>query len=363
MSLLKRIYRRLLKLRVCIWICKCISYSCFVLKQIAHGRFSELGYISFYADRLFCSKPILPSMVLRKIQGERALDDTDTLCIFCHFDPHSLIDDYVIYNLQKLKEELNATIVFVSNSEDLKDGEIDKIRHLCALILVRRNIGLDFAAWKQGIESAGSLDGYRRLLLTNDSIYGPIFPLEDLPELLPDDQAAILGLTGSRPGMLTEHLQSYFLMFNKPAFNGDWFRRFLQSIRCLRLYNSVVYWCEIGLSRRAAKAGVRLIPYTNNAQAVRIAIAEEKCPDYWQSPSMTVTNPTFTLWRQLMLHYQFPYVKSRVLKNNPASAPNIGTFFKTLEHVSEYPPELIVNHLQRVAPNAVVLDHSAAGKH
>jgi hypothetical protein len=148
-------------------------------------------------------------------------------------------------------------------------------------------------------------------------------------------------------------------MFNKPAFSGEWFGRFWQSVKCQALYNTVVYFCEIGLSRRARKAGVELIPYIINAQALRTAIAEEECPDYWQQPFMEAANPTFTLWRQFMLHYRFPYVKARTLKENPASAPNLGKFFKTLEHVSEYPPELIENHLRRVAPNAVVLDRSS----
>jgi lipopolysaccharide biosynthesis protein len=149
-------------------------------------------------------------------------------------------------------------------------------------------------------------------------------------------------------------------MFNKPAFSGDWFKQFWKSVKCLSLTNSIVYWHEIGLSKKASKAGVELIPYIINAQARRIAIAEEECPSYWEQIQADSTDPTLTLWRQLILHYRFPYMKTKVLKYNPVSVPNTGTFFKTLKHVSEYPPELVENHLRRVAPDATVLDHSAA---
>ena len=365
MRLFKRICRGLIRhfLSLMRLQYKGVKYLCFVIRQLATGNSDDLGYISYYTNRFFHSKPVHPSMILRKIKGENMLDGSDTLCLFCHFDIHALIDDHVIYTLQKLRDELNAAIVFVSNSESLSDAEIDKIRHLCALILVRRNEGLDFAGWKQGLECVGSLDAYSRILLTNDSIYGPFFSLEHLPELLPDDHPAILGLTRSYSGIKKEYLQSYFLMFNKPAFSGEWFKRFWKSVKSQTLYASIVYFYEIGLSQYAIKAGVELIPYINNTHAIRVAIAEEERPDYWQQLSLDYLNPTIALWRQLMLHYRFPYMKVRVLRDKYAEVPNLGTFFKTLEHVSEYPPELIVNHLQRVAPNAVVLDHFAAGKH
>ena len=67
------------------------------------------------------------------------------LCLFAHFDKDSIVDDYVLHYLAKLKE-LPFSIIFISASP-LGGGEQAKLAGCCDDVIVRPNAGLDFGSW------------------------------------------------------------------------------------------------------------------------------------------------------------------------------------------------------------------------
>ncbi|HTV30272.1 MAG TPA: hypothetical protein VMF32_21150, partial [Xanthobacteraceae bacterium] len=93
------------------------------------------------------------------------------VCLFAHFDKDDRIDDYVLRYLAQLRE-LNFSIVFISTSR-LPAAETARLQGTCCDVILRDNAGLDFASWSVGFaKHAAAIGG--RLLLANDSVYGPV---------------------------------------------------------------------------------------------------------------------------------------------------------------------------------------------
>ena len=87
------------------------------------------------------------------------------------------VSSYVITYLEHLSA-IGFEILFISNSpleqhyKNLIEGTITNCK-----VFERKNEGADFGAWKWAIEQNIIPDDTDYLLLTNDSLYGPLFPL------------------------------------------------------------------------------------------------------------------------------------------------------------------------------------------
>src|ERR1700756_2952341 len=99
-----------------------------------------------------------------------------SLCIFASYHKGLYVDEFIYYYLNHLLE-CNFDIVFVSNSE-ISDFDLNKLNKICKRIIQKENIGLDFSAYKTGLLTENYGLNYDFTLLTNVSIYGPLFPLK-----------------------------------------------------------------------------------------------------------------------------------------------------------------------------------------
>ncbi len=95
----------------------------------------------------------------------------DNLCLFAHFDQDDVLADYVLHYLQAI-QAAGFDIVVISTS-NLSDADVARLRTVAQDVILRENRGHDFASWGLGIERYADLFS-GRLLLTNDSVYGPI---------------------------------------------------------------------------------------------------------------------------------------------------------------------------------------------
>src|SRR5215212_6819303 len=96
--------------------------------------------------------------------------------VYVHFDRHGIVHDYVHEQLRSLVAA-GFRITFVSNAPKFSQKSVAEIAVFCRRIVWRRNTGYDFGAYKDGIKAIGDLDQVDRLLLMNDSVYGPFHPL------------------------------------------------------------------------------------------------------------------------------------------------------------------------------------------
>ena len=84
------------------------------------------------------------------------------------------------------------------------------LQTVCAAVMIRRNVGSDFGAMREGLARLrGPLATVEQLLILNDSVYGPLQPLDEMLAQIDFGVADIWGATES--WQRRYHLQSFFL--------------------------------------------------------------------------------------------------------------------------------------------------------
>ena len=103
-----------------------------------------------------------------------------SICVF--WDRLGEARDFVIYYLNSLVEVSDKVLVVVNGK--ITDDSKSRIEHLGIEVVQRDNKGLDFAAYRYGIEYLGyeKLSSYNELVLTNTTCYGPIYSLKNMFE-------------------------------------------------------------------------------------------------------------------------------------------------------------------------------------
>jgi lipopolysaccharide biosynthesis protein len=229
------------------------------------------------------------------------------VAILCHYDRDGSVRPDTLRYLTELRRANFSTVV-VSNSGQLTPDSLASLRGVADVVLPRRNIGLDFGAWRMAMRALGlPHPDTRRILLTNDSVYGPVVPLAPLLSRMAPEAADLWGLTDSQERGW--HLQSYFLLAGPGLVHSDVWRRFWRGVVPLPFKRWFVWQYEIGLSRRVTQAGFRcraLFPH-----ATVISNGE-------------VANPVLEAWRPL-LAAGFPFLKRELLRDNPAGVRDLGT--------------------------------------
>jgi lipopolysaccharide biosynthesis protein len=311
------------------------------------GRLQRAVKFGIYTLIAWFDRLTLPSRkpaVFRHIVGQGRRTTAGTLCIFAHYDSEDRVDEYVLYSLQKI-QELGSDIIFVSTASLMDDDCIKKLSPHCAHILVRENLGYDFGSWKIGLEHAHNLSAYQRLILANDSVYGPLHDVRDLFADMHQRGAAVWAITDSYE--LKHHLQSYFLVFERPALENPAFGEFWNNLPFYRFKRSVIREGEIGLPARLSRAGLRTAAAFGYG-ALRKNHPEVVLEAERRSPFAGPLNPTRSLWDLLVCDCRCPFLKVDVLRDNPESSPLVGDWPQMLANVSNYNPRIIERHLARM---------------
>lgn len=161
-------------------------------------------------------------------------------------------------------------------------------------LYVRRNEGLDFAAWAHVLRLERSYYDAEVLYLLNDSLIGP-FNQQDLDTVVKRVNASpadVLGMTENyeRAGW---HLQSYFLALKAPALRSVAFQRFVLDVQTLDNKDDVINQYELRLAPTLKQAGLQ-------------------CDALFVSPG--VSNPTIYRW-QTLIDLGFPFIKVMTLRD------------------------------------------------
>ena len=115
--------------------------------------------------------------------------------IYVHYDAEGVVHDYVLEQLRQLSIA-GFRVTFVSNARKFRDASVAAVKPFCRQIIRRRNVGYDFGAYKDAIALLGDLAECDRLLLMNDSVYGPFRPLTSIFEMA-DPECDFWGITDS----------------------------------------------------------------------------------------------------------------------------------------------------------------------
>ena len=102
------------------------------------------------------------------------------LGIFFFYDQDGIVDSYVKYLLDGIKNSLDR-LVIVCNSKLSTEG-YRIFSQFTSELIVRENVGLDVGAYKEAMYHVGwdKLAEYDEVVIFNHTIMGPVYPFEEM---------------------------------------------------------------------------------------------------------------------------------------------------------------------------------------
>lgn len=272
-----------------------------------------------------------------------------TLVLFAHFDPHGIVDPYVAYYLKAL-HGLGASIVFVSGSPILKPESVAPIRNLCAGIYTRRTLSHDFGSWHLAwciLRHRGwSLDQFDRFVIANDSVFGPLFPLEEMWDSFRDaDMYGAIENTQMAP-----HLQSFWLAWDLNSRTRPFLNDFWNDFQYVVHKGALIWRYEVGLSRRARMAGLTVKPFVS-AATIKATYARSS-PHLWAGERSARNNGTLYFWDGLIDDFRFPFLKANLARYDMPWHASMAQLRDVIEERTPYPFELIQSNVDRLGRGA-----------
>ena len=252
--------------------------------------------------------------------------------VYVHYDRLGRFHDYVVFQLRCFAE-LGYAITLVTNSPVLPEQRLKQLLPLCRAVLWGRNRGYDFAAYRDGLNDIPNHERCEQIILTNDSAYGPLFPLEEYLSRCTPDTGDIWSMTDNHS--IVHHLQSYFLLLYPKAIMSPELRRFWRLLPDVGGKKWAVLQGEFRLSRTAAAAGLRLRPLfaSQDSQAriqtYRDLTAFDPAPDvvayreflHGRFESADALNPTVYFADILIERERFPFLKRNMFLGHGAGVP------------------------------------------
>lgn len=253
------------------------------------------------------------------------------VCLFAHFDPADVVDEWVFYYLARL-QELSFSIVFISTSP-ICDADLARLRTHCCDVIVRENRGLDFASWAAAFQKHEQfISG--RLLLANSSVYGPVHDLGTALSKLTSKPADFYGFVESID--VSAHLQSWFLLFEPHVARGAVLKEILSQPFTHMPKDQIILEGEVALSTRLTAAGLR---YQALYQASRGGWAER----------VFGANPMHLFWREMITIEGIPFLKVALLRDNPLGLKDCADAGEVVGTRDPALWKLIVSHQARIA--------------
>ncbi len=301
---------------------------------------------------------------------DTALELGPRVVLFVHFDSVGDVRPYVCDYLRGL-QAAGLSVVFASNSGSLKPEAIERIKPFCAGILVRRNIGYDFAAMREGLVHFGlPRANTEMLVIANDSVYGPLVPLDDMLARVDFEKADFWAATES--WQLRYHLQSYFVIAGPRLLHHPAWASFWNNVRSVPSKHWVIREYEVGMTQWMIRAGIScaaLWRYEALVDSARTALLTEgrllelvngdPVPQGRRNQSLLIKecyarslplNPTSDMWRQLLLA-GFPFLKRELLRENPSCVSDVMDWRNVVEQVSQSDISAIEQDLRQVVRN------------
>ncbi len=234
----------------------------------------------------------------------RAGQPVKRIAIFAHFDHNDEVKRYIRYHVRALAEHCDR-VDFVSHSK-LSQAELDKVAPLCHRAVTRDNVGFDFGMWQHALSDI-DLSEFDELVLTNSSIYGPLFSLAPMFDKMSKASCDFWAITDNHE--ISWHLQSYFLTFKRRLFESAAFAQFWASVLPYRNKWQVIRSYELGLTEYLVQCGFSAAAYLPADSLFPDGLGRHLHRNKRKNP--TCYHPV------RLIKEGMPYVKVELLRDNP----------------------------------------------
>lgn len=198
------------------------------------------------------------------------------IAIYLFWDKTGDVDRYVLYYLQALREVANEIIV-VCNGE-LSDKGRELLDGVCDIVHQRENVGYDGWAYKDVIDNVIGWDKLRNideLIITNNTLYGPIVPFSKMFSDMDESNADFWGAQKrfedksartflGKPtvhGYIPDFPPSNFWVIRKKALLSKEFKNFWDTLAPLDSYEDSCIYCEPVFAKDLVDAGLVMDTY------------------------------------------------------------------------------------------------------
>ena len=304
------------------------------------------------------------SYVFARQSGNDATPLTGRVCVFAHYDRRGEVHDYVLHYLQCLRRA-GFKIIFVSNAANLGPNAIADVSALAQLVLIRRDLGGVFGAYKDGIAAIEDINALDQLILANDSLYGPFSALDEVLERMSGLRGQFWSLTDN--WQRAYHLDADFMLFGREAVAHQAFVRFWQDVRYVNSRNYAFRHYEVGLSQTLLRAGLRggvLCSYRDMSRVIIDAVrAGALSGDKLDEPQLHLRDAyklvqkgrpfdlSAYLWDYMISQMGYPFIKRELFQRGRVEAPYISHWQGVVGRESDYDADLIVRHLESTLKN------------
>jgi len=278
-------------------------------------------------------------------------DGINRAMVFAHWDPNGLVDDHVVYAIEKYRPWV-STLVFVTTNYQRR---CRKIESLCDKVITRANEGFDLLSWRVGLESI-EVDDYDEVVFTNDSIYGPLHPLADVFGRQQVTGGDIWGMTISEEH--ERHLQSYFFAMKRDVLLSDVGRDLWNGIVPMRRQRDVIEVYEMRILKEFEREGYSVRAIFDGADVPTLPLRDKVANIFRWPPRLRRMrrhlrclkhgpyNPTHLQWRQCV-ELGVPFLKVDLFRDNPNHL-RLSRIREWVKKHSTYPVELILRHQSRL---------------
>jgi hypothetical protein len=306
-----------------------------------------------------------PADPIRRIEaGHDPCPDHRSVAVFVQFSQDGTISDMVRRQMEAYRELGFATLL-VSNSPAFPEESWQAARRVAALVVHRRNRGLDFGAWKDLVPVAlERWPATEELLMVNDSILGPIRPLGPVIDAMRRAGPGFYGMLESLQG--GPHLQSWFTLARGRQAVAD-LADFLGRLRLSRSKWKIIQRGELRLARHMLRRGHRVAAAFGYARLVETALAApaeraylERAIPLWVRGADTAAardallarpvNPAHHLWRALSGPAGCPFIKTELVRRNPGGLPDVGSWPDLVPGDGPCTTEMLRAHLAALGP-------------
>ena len=104
--------------------------------------------------------------------------------IYLIYDTDGIVDEYICYYLRQMKEVVSRIVVVCNGC--LSPGSRRKLKSVTEDVFCRENVGFDAWGYKEALEYIGwdRLSNYEELVITNYTVFGPLYSLNDMFEYM-----------------------------------------------------------------------------------------------------------------------------------------------------------------------------------
>lgn len=260
--------------------------------------------------------------------------------IFAFYDKKGIADEYKLYLLKSLIPFLTDLIIVINGS--IEDSELNKLREYTDDIFVRENRGYDGGAYKDVLTNKyREIEwlSYDEIILFNDTFYGPLFSWEAVFSVMSGAGSDFWGLsrncggTTAEGAIVTNHVQSFFLVVNKSMFQAPQWNEFWQQLEYSVSYASAVQCFEIRFTKYFADKGFRFSTWLDINDGAQYIEREGD-------------NPYIKYAYDIIAKCHFPIVKYRAM--SPVNCTNACAVLDYIEKNTDYDKGLILQHLTRL---------------